>query len=303
MIVFHHNVKGANGKSTLFALIKMAFGELFVKCSSSLLSSSAASSSAPSGPNEELVSTRGKRIVLFSEPSSKVKLSASVIKELTGGDEQSTRANYGKKQTFVLSGLVHVLCNKIPEVDDIDGGMSRRLRCIPYGSTFVDEACKEDVGAHVYVKQDVSDMFAEWKHYLMHEVMTAAAARVEARREGRREVVAAPDVVMVATRRLIERESTVAGFVAARLQKTGLPRDHVTLKGAHTAYCAYCAGERKAPEKKGDFKDELLAESLLGGFSQPSGAKKNYWRGWVIKEADGDDEEEDAEEERDGLGE
>ena len=117
------------------------------------------------------------------------------------------------------------------------------------------------------------------------------------------EVVAAPDVVMVATRRLIERESTVAGFVAARLQKTGSPRDHVTLKGAHAAYCAYCAGERKAPEKKGDFKDELLAESLLGGFSQPSGAKKNYWRGWAIKEADGDDEEEDAEEERDGLGE
>ena len=101
---------------------------------------------------------------------------------------------------------------------------------------------------------------------------------------------------------MIRSQSTVAGFVAARLQKTGSPRDHVTLKGAHTAYCAYCAGERKAPEKKGDFKDELLAETLLGGFSQPSGAKKNYWRGWVIKEADGDDEEEDAEEERDGLG-
>ncbi len=119
MIVFHHNVKGANGKSTLFILIKRSLGELFVKCSSALLSSATASS--PSGPNEELVSTRGKRLVLFSEPSSKVsgkaecfdepqprsrsptrrlqvKLSASFIKELTGGDEQSTRANYGKKQ-------------------------------------------------------------------------------------------------------------------------------------------------------------------------------------------------------------
>jgi hypothetical protein len=71
VIVFHHNVKGANGKSTLFCLIKRGFGELMVKCSSALLSS--ATMSSPSGPNEELVSTKGKRVVLFSEPSSKVR--------------------------------------------------------------------------------------------------------------------------------------------------------------------------------------------------------------------------------------
>jgi fructose-specific component phosphotransferase system IIB-like protein len=37
----------------------------------------------------------------------------------------------------------------------------------------------------VYAKQDVSEQFGEWKHYLMHEIMTAAAARVAGRREGR----------------------------------------------------------------------------------------------------------------------
>ena len=296
VIVFHHNVQGANGKSTLFVLIKRAFGELFVKCSSALLS--AATSSSPSGPNEELVSTRGKRIVLFSEPSSKVKLSASFIKELTGGDEQSTRANYGKKQTFVLNGMVHVLCNKIPEVDDIDGGMSRRLRCIPYGSSFVDDASQEDVGTHIYAKQDVAEMFGEWKHYMMHEVMTAAAARIAARREGRREVVVAPDVVMVATRRLIERENTVAGFAAAWLDRTGSQKDYVTLKASYVAYCVYCTGEKKTADLKSDFKDELLA--MLGGFSAPSGAKKNYWRGWVLKSPPTDEEEEE-EEDDDGI--
>ena len=54
-----------------------------------------------------------------------------------------------------MSGMVHVLCNKIPEVDDIDGGMSRRLRCIPYGSSFVEG--RDDVASHVYAKQFVSD--------------------------------------------------------------------------------------------------------------------------------------------------
>jgi putative DNA primase/helicase len=152
VIVIHHNVKGANGKSTLFALIRRAFGDAFVKCASALLNPGP--SSSPSGPNEELVSTKGKRVVLFSEPSSKLKLSASFIKELTGGDEQSTRANYGKKQTFVFTGMVHVLCNKIPELDEVDGGMRRRLRCIPYGSTFVDDVADADPARNVFVKQE-----------------------------------------------------------------------------------------------------------------------------------------------------
>ena len=200
----------------------------------------------------------------------------------------------------MLNGIVHVLCKKIPEVDDIDGGMSRRLRCVPYGSSFVDDAADEDVGAHIYVKQDVTERFGEWKYYLMHEVMTAAAARVAARREGRREVVAAPDVVMVATRRLIERESTVVGFTAARLERTGAQKDYVTLKEAYSAYTAYCTGEKKAAEKKGDFKEELLA--MLGEFSSPSGPKKNFWRGWTVKPLPTEDEDERPGVDLDGLG-
>ena len=178
-----------------------------------------------------------------------------------------------------MNGIVHVLCNKIPEVDDIDGGMSRRLRCVPYGSSFVDDAAEEDVGAHIYVKQDVTERFGEWKYYLMHEVMTAAAARIAARREERREVVAAPDVVMVATRRLIERESTVA----VRLDRTGAQTDYVTLMEAYEAYYAFCA-DGKTAEKKGDFKEELLA--TMGACSAPSKGKRNYWRGWRMKSED-----------------
>jgi len=114
--------------------------------------------------------------VLFSEPSAKVKLSAAVIKELTGGDEQNTRAMYGRKQTFVMNGTVHVLCNKIPEVDDFDGGMSRRIRCIPYGSTFVDEEQRVDHEKHVYLKQNLDDNEAAWGKCLMWEVMRARSS-------------------------------------------------------------------------------------------------------------------------------
>jgi phage/plasmid-associated DNA primase len=124
VIVIHYNVTGANGKTKLFELIKLVFGDLYMKCQSTVLNR--ASITSPSAPNEELMSMKGRRIVVVSEPSSQLKFSGSMIKELTGSDEQSSRANYGKKTTFVFNGIPHVLCNKIPEFDDMDGGMARR---------------------------------------------------------------------------------------------------------------------------------------------------------------------------------
>jgi len=46
VIVIHHNAEGANFKSTLFALIRRAFGDAFVKCASALLSPGTSSSPA-----------------------------------------------------------------------------------------------------------------------------------------------------------------------------------------------------------------------------------------------------------------
>lgn len=291
MIIFHYNEKGANGKSTKFALIKRSMGEQFMKCSSSLLGSMACNAN-PSGPNEELMSTRGKRLVLFSEPNAKVKLSSAFIKELTGGDEQSTRGNYGKKQNFVMNGTVHVLCNKIPETDDMDGGMSRRLRCVPYGSTFVPPGHAVDEAQHVYEKRDVADRFGEWKFYLMYEMMAAAEERVAARERGKEEDV--PDVVMAATRRLIEREDALAGFVSTRLKLTGAARDSVTLKDAVDSYRAYCVHRKKPADARRAQVDQRLLERM-GPYSAKHGNNVKWWRGWTLvsegEEADEGDED------------
>ena len=79
-----------------------------------------------------------------------------------------------------------------------------------------------------------------------------------------------------------ESEKTVLGFVREMMDKTGEQKDHVTLKAAYEAYEAYSRKEKKKMEKKGDFKEELLA--TLGEFSPKSNLKRNYWRGWVLKQ-------------------
>lgn len=283
VVVFHHNVAGSNGKSTLFGLIKEAYGKLYIKCGSSLLAASSSRTAAASGPNEDLVSTKGKRVLLFSEPDSKHKLSAAVVKELTGGDEQSTRGMYAKKETFVVNGMPHVLCNKIPELDDMDGGVRRRLRCIPYGATFVDdteESRRQPLPPHHYYKEAMAESFGMIKYGLMWEVMVAASKRVAARMEGRRLPDDPPAVVLQSTKDLIERENTVANFIGKKLEHTKQPNDCVTLKDAYEEYKQFCREEARPCCKKSEFSAEL--SSALGERTIKSNSLHNVWRGWRI---------------------
>ena len=64
------------------------------------------------------------------------------------------------------------------------------------------------------------------------------------------------------------------------LERTGAQKDAVTLMEAYEAYCVFCS-DGKTAEKKGDFKEELLA--TLGTCAAPSKGKRNYWRGWRMK--------------------
>ena len=165
-LLIHYNISGKNGKTTLFKLLKKTFGSYFMKCNIALLYPS--SFNNPSSSNEELISLQGIQCALFSEPSTKQKLCASMIKELTGGDEQSTRRNYGQKETFVFSGLSHVLCNKIPEVDEYDGGIARRMICVPYKSTFVDIVEEVDKSKNRYLRDwDIEKKFEDWRYVIM----------------------------------------------------------------------------------------------------------------------------------------
>ena len=118
--------------------------------------------------------------------------------------------------------------------------------------------------------------------------------------EGDRDAMAWTMVAAVLQQRLIQRPSnndivmfgegplappkriTVTTFISDRLRRHTAPA-FLTLKEAYRAYVIFCSDGKAAPEKKGEFKTEMLVE--LGPFSLPSGSKKNYWRGWGLVDA------------------
>ena len=237
---------------------------------------------------------RGKRLVQLTEVCSRDRLSASAVKEITGGDQQSARGIYQKKQKFVCLAVLHVLCNTVPSVNDEDGGTTRRLRCIEYGSRFVDPsdpelARGENVNVYARAPTDELDM-AAWKHFLMWEMMRAAERRVAARtgsdEASARLLPPTPESVMVATKRLVERESTVTTFVDRHLLRTGAKADTVTLTDLHAAYERMCAEEgNKAAKPRGALKEGLIG--IMGPCAPKCNGERNLWRGWRLLQADG----------------
>jgi P4 family phage/plasmid primase-like protien len=277
LILVHYNVAGSNGKSTLFALIKMALGSLFMKGNSGVLSTPA----NPHGPNEELMSLKGKRLALFSEPSAKKELNIAFLKELTGGDEQSARGMHAKKVTFTFLGLVNLLCNKVPEFDDFDGGIKRRLRCVPYVSQFVESQDLVDPDKNVYpLDKKVDRSFKRWRYALMRRLLEVAVLE-EVLEE-------TPPAVLEHTRQLIKREDAMTAFIEANVHVTSSQKDVLRRQSLWARYLDVCASNKQRAVKYSEFNDEVALR--LGQPIAKSDALSNFWRGMRLTEQSFGDE-------------
>jgi hypothetical protein len=262
----HYNLSGSNGKTTLFALVKATFGDLFTRCHNGLLYAS--QNVAANQSNEELMSIKDKCIIMFSEPNKKQKLSVSFLKDLTGGDDQTARRNYGSKQTFVFYGSPHILCNKIPELEDVDGGVAVRVRCIPYESRFVENANEVDEEQNIYLgDKDVERNFNTWRYVLMRLLIEVSKINVPE-----------PPEVTEHTKKLLERDNAVKTFVDDAIQKTDNKRDILTFS---EIYEEYAKRYKKDAMSKTTFEEEI--QTVLGAYILKSTKYRKLWRGYKLR--------------------
>jgi putative DNA primase/helicase len=130
--------KGANGKSTLVAVLQELMGDYGGPCARSLLLAKQAGAQT-----NDVASLRGKRLVVSQELKEGDKLDEPAIKSLTSGDRQSVRGLY--KEFFEMDPRfkIWVTSNPPPEIAGTDDGIWRRLRLIPFHVSFKG---REDLG-------------------------------------------------------------------------------------------------------------------------------------------------------------
>ena len=125
---------GGNGKSKIIELFEMCLGDYCCKLPVSIFSRSRAASNACT---PELVRTKGKRFVSLQEPDSDVPFNVGLMKELTGGDTIQARGLHKDPIEFKPQFKLILICNDLPEIQRMDGGVERRLRVVEFKSKFV----------------------------------------------------------------------------------------------------------------------------------------------------------------------
>ena len=161
-----------------------------------------------------------------------------------------------------------MLCNKIPVVDDMDGGVGRRIKCMPYESTFVlADSSLVGTGPTVHVMdKNVEKRFVVWRMCLMRRILEAA------------DTVAEPKDVVEHTGRLLEREDVISQFVKDVIKKTGKATDVLRRSDVWDDYTHYCKGKHAAVQYH-EFNVDIAR--VMGEPTKKSGSLSNFWRGYV----------------------
>jgi P4 family phage/plasmid primase-like protien len=125
---------GGNGKSKLIELMRLTFGDYQTSMASTVLTRSRPQAGAA---NPELMVTKCRRFIYMQEPDEKEPINTSIMKQFSGEDMVEARALYGDQDKFRIMGKICMMCNTLPPVTSMDEGTWRRIRVVPFESTFL----------------------------------------------------------------------------------------------------------------------------------------------------------------------
>jgi len=138
---------GSNGKSKIVELIEATLGDYSKIMDVSYLTTKRGSSSSAS-PELEMV--RYARFVYMSEPEKDDQIFVGKLKQITGGDKMSSRQLFKEASDFKPQFKIILMCNDLPKLANIDGGVVRRIEVVDFPSKFVDNPRPTEHNPHQY---------------------------------------------------------------------------------------------------------------------------------------------------------
>lgn len=168
--------KGSNGKTQIVNLLSRTLGQYACSVRPVFFTQDVKVSAGAASP--ELSSLVGIRLIYAEEPNEGDKFNIGKIKEVTGTSNIKCRPLYGDEFEYLPQFKCLFSCNKLPtfanvKPDDISAW--RRIRNIPFVSTFVDPEVEENEEAHIYHKnaQLTPQKMDEWRNGFMNLLLDA----------------------------------------------------------------------------------------------------------------------------------
>ena len=125
---------GSNGKGVFLRILHLILGEFAVILPPSLITSAFSGSANSSSP--ALMAIQGTRLGIVTETSAKKGFDTAFMKQISGSDPMSARANYGAQTTIKPECKLWLSTNNMPEIRANDDAMWRRIVPIPFKAHF-----------------------------------------------------------------------------------------------------------------------------------------------------------------------
>ena len=167
-----YNGCGSNGKSKFVELMSLALGDYADKLDIGFLTQDRGKAG---GPQPHFINLKGKRFVAMEEPRKGNKLNDGLIKQLTGGDVMNMR-NMHEKEILSIKPRYDLVCscNHLLEVDSLDYGTWRRIRCVDFESKFVDKPSNDPRDKEFLIDRDLDTKMKAWPEIFISMVLRIA---------------------------------------------------------------------------------------------------------------------------------
>lgn len=260
--------RGGNGKSKLVELVTMTFGDYASSLQSTALTRKRPDSGAA---NPDIMSIRNKRFIYMSEPDDKEPLNTSRMKQFTGEDVVEARALYEDQTKFQITGKLFMLCNALPVINAMDKGTWRRIRVIPFESSFVDPASTDiNPAKNIYPR----DMFMDAKLQKWRTCFMSRLIHVYETEYTKRGLDPIPNIIITESKKYQETYDSFGKFTNARIRT--IKGENSTFKDIYSVYRDWVTLMGSSAGKRLNMSE--LQKRLDEEFGEPTDSRKTYKR-------------------------
>jgi phage/plasmid-associated DNA primase len=194
-------------------------GDLAIKISTSLLTGK--KSNLGSASPELCRASIGVRWAAMDEPNSDEIINAGILKNYTGNDSFFARDLFQKgKETREITPFfkLHLLCNQLPTIKNGDSASFKRIRIIPFESTFLpEEECPKN--PEEQRKKKIFPMDKNFSNYLKNMTEPLAWYLIERYKTKNFEFQKEPNKVKIATQAYIRENDLYESFIQTNVEK------------------------------------------------------------------------------------
>jgi len=254
---------GGNGKSLLVKLLQHTLGDYSKTMDVSYITKERGGSSAAS---PELEAIKYARFVSLSEPEKHDSIYVGKLKQITGGDNMTSRGLFKDTNEFKPQFKMMLMCNDLPSIPNVDGGVARRIEVVDYPSKFVENPRPTKNNPHQYLKDNTLETrMKKWNIVFLFKLLEYYTKFIK---EGTK----APPSVTEATQIYLIENDLIQKWIKEDLVECDEPKSLNTLHNTFNAWCDNEGSNYKKIEKK-DIKKALEELQTKGKYGLQYGDK------------------------------